>query len=66
MRNALRVTRLLLLMSESASIRRKAMRLFAAYPAVFAKLISIHAGEASPDALGAMDILDLGWRVLWA
>jgi flavin-dependent dehydrogenase len=66
MRNAARMTRLLLLMSSSATIRRKAMRLFAAHPGIFSKLISVHAGQASPDALGAAQILDLGWRALWA
>jgi flavin-dependent dehydrogenase len=66
MRNAARMTRLLLLMSASATIRRKAMRLFAAHPAVFSNLISIHAGQASFDALGTTQILDLGWRVLCA
>jgi flavin-dependent dehydrogenase len=66
MRNAARMTRLLLLMSASAAIRRKAMRLFAAHPAAFSNLISIHAGQAAPDALGAAEILDLGWRVLCA
>ncbi|MGD0957681.1 MAG: NAD(P)/FAD-dependent oxidoreductase [Candidatus Acidiferrales bacterium] len=59
------ITRLLLLMNASTAIRRKALRLFAARPEVFAKIISIHAGELAPDALGA-DILDLGWRILWA
>jgi menaquinone-9 beta-reductase len=66
MRNASRMTRLLLLMSASATIRRKALRLFAAHPNVFSRLMSLHAGEASPDALAATEILDLGWRVLWA
>ncbi len=66
MRNAARMTRLLLLMSSSAMIRRKAMRLFAAHPGIFSWLISVHAGQASPDALGAAQILDLGWRALWA
>ncbi len=66
MQNAARMTRLLLLMSASAVIRRKALRLFAARPAVFSNLISAHAGQAPPDALGAAEILDLGWRVLCA
>jgi menaquinone-9 beta-reductase len=66
MRGAARMTRLLLLMSASATIRRKAMRLFAAHPAVFSNLISIHAGQPSPDALRAAQILDLGWHLLWA
>ena len=66
MRNAARMTRLLLLMSASAPIRRKAMRLFASHPAVFSNLISVHSGQGAPDALDAARILDLGWRVLCA
>ncbi len=66
MRNATRMTRLLLWMSASAAIRRKAMRFFAAHPTAFSNLISIHAGQAASDALGAAEILDLGWRVLCA
>lgn len=66
MQNAARMTRFLLLMSVNAAIRRKTMRLFAARPAVFANLISVHAGQASPDALGAAQIIDLGWRALCA
>jgi menaquinone-9 beta-reductase len=66
MRNARRTTRLLLLMSSNSTLRRKALRFFAARPAIFAKLISVHAGQPSSDALDATQILDLGWRVLWA
>ena len=66
MRNATRMTRLLLLMSSSAAIRRRALRLFAEHPGVFAKLISVHAGQASADALAPSEILELGWRVLCA
>jgi len=66
MQSATRMTRLLLLMSASDTIRRKALRLFAAHPSVFSKLMSIHAGEAPPDALGTTEIANLGWRVLWA
>jgi len=65
MRNASRMTRLLLLMSASPAIRRKALRLFAAHPSVFSRLIAVHAGEATAEALGATEIFDLGWRVLW-
>jgi 2-polyprenyl-6-methoxyphenol hydroxylase-like FAD-dependent oxidoreductase len=66
MQTAARMTRLLLLMSASAAIRRKTLRLFASRPNMFSKLISVHAGQACPDMLGASEILDLGWRVLWA
>lgn len=66
MQSAVRMTRLLLLMSASAPIRRKALRFFVAHPAAFSNLISIHAGQASPDALGPGRILNLTWRVLCA
>jgi menaquinone-9 beta-reductase len=65
-RTPARMARLLLLMNASAAIRRKALRLFAARPAVFAKMISIHAGEVAPDSLGAAEMAHLGWSVLWA
>ena len=64
MRNATRMTRLLLLMNSSAVIRRKALRLFAIHPSVFSRLMSIHAGEAPGGALGPAQIVGLGWRVL--
>jgi flavin-dependent dehydrogenase len=66
MHSARRMTRLLLLMSASATIRRKALRLFAAHPSIFSKLMSIHAGEADERALGPAQIFGLSWRVLWA
>ena len=61
-----RVTRLLLAMSASRVIRRKALRLFAANTALFSKMISVHTGASSPDALNATVMLNLGWRVILA
>jgi menaquinone-9 beta-reductase len=63
---AFRITRLLLLMNSSVALRRRVLRLFTARPELFAKMISVHTGDASPDALNASAILNLGWRVLWA
>ena len=63
---AFRITRLLLLMNSSVTLRRKVLRLFAAHPGMFAKMISVHTGDSSADALKASAILNLGWRVLWA
>lgn len=63
---AFRITRLLLLMNSSVALRRKVLRLFAARPGLFAKMISVHTGDSTPDALKASAILNLGWRVLWA
>jgi menaquinone-9 beta-reductase len=65
-RTATRMTRLLLLMNSSATIRRKALRLFATRPALFAKMIAVHAGETPSGSLRAAGILSLGWRVLCA
>jgi flavin-dependent dehydrogenase len=63
---AFRITRLLLLMNSSVALRRKVLRLFATRPWLFAKMISVHTGDTSPDALNASAIVNLGWRVLWA
>jgi len=63
---AFRITRLLLLMNSSVALRRKVLRLFAAHPGLFARMISVHTGDSSPSTLKASAILNLGWRVLWA
>lgn len=65
-RTPARMARLLFLLSASAALRHKALRLFAARPALFARMIAIHAGEVAPDALDAAEIAHLGWRVLRA
>jgi menaquinone-9 beta-reductase len=65
-RAAMRMTQLLLSMNSSAALRRRVLRLFAARPSLFAKMISAHTDRSTPDALGASAILNLGWRVLWA
>jgi len=61
-----RLNRVLLLMSESAWMRRKVLRLFAESPGMFAALISLHTGQRAPEELKAGEVFDLGWRVLWA
>jgi len=61
-----RMTRLLLLMDQSAWIRRKTLRLFARKPGLFSKMMSQHLGDATQDDLKASEILDLGWQVLRA
>lgn len=65
-RTPVRMTRLLLAMNTSSALRRKVLRLFAARPALFANMISVHAAASNPGALGAADILNLGWRAIWA
>jgi flavin-dependent dehydrogenase len=60
------LNRLLLLMNQSAWIRRKALRLFADSPRLIAGLIALHTGQQGPEEIKARKLLDLGWRVLWA
>jgi len=61
-----RMTRLLLLLDRSAWLRKKALRLFAARPALFSGMIGVHTGERKPDTIRARELFDLGWRVLRA
>ncbi|MGH9573586.1 MAG: NAD(P)/FAD-dependent oxidoreductase [Candidatus Acidiferrales bacterium] len=65
-RTPMRITRLMLLMAHHAWIQKKTLRMFAAKPGFFSKMMSIHAGIADADALSAQDLFDLGWRVLRA
>jgi menaquinone-9 beta-reductase len=58
------MARLMLLMDRSSWIRRKALRLFAAQPGLFSKIISIHMGETPAEELSASAVFDLGWQVL--
>lgn len=61
-----RVTRLLLAMNANPSFRRKILRILAANPMIFAKVLSIHTGHTSFNAAEAAGILTVGWRALWA
>ena len=63
---AVRMTRLMLLLDRSAWLRRKALRLFERKPQVFAKVISVHTGQSSPENFKACEVIDLGWQVLCA
>jgi 2-polyprenyl-6-methoxyphenol hydroxylase-like FAD-dependent oxidoreductase len=62
---AIRVTRLLLVMNDSAWLRRKVLRLFAMRPNLFVQMISVHT-QPQPEPLKACEIVNLTWRVLWA
>jgi menaquinone-9 beta-reductase len=62
---AMRVTHLLMAMNDSVLLRRKVLRLFAARPSLFAKMISAHT-QSSREPLNACEIMNLTWRVLWA
>ena len=61
-----RLNRMLLLMSESAWMRRKVLRLFANSPGMFGALMLLHTGQRRAEELKAGEVLGLGWRVLWA
>jgi len=61
-----RLNRVLLMMSESAWVRRKVLRLFAESPGTFGAMMSFHTGQRAPEELKAREVFDLGWRVLWA
>jgi len=63
---ALRMARLLLLLDRQAWLRRKALRMFAANPNLFARMISSHANCPKPAPIRASEMLDLGWQVLRA
>lgn len=63
---AMRMARLMLWMDRSTWLRRKALRLFAAQPGLFAKIIAIHMGETPAEELNASAVFDLGWQVLRA
>ena len=63
---AIGMTRLLLLLDRSAFLRRKALRLFQANPAIFSRMISLHMGEDANESLSPRTMLDLGWQVLCA
>jgi glycine/D-amino acid oxidase-like deaminating enzyme len=60
------MSRLLRLMDRSAWIRRKALRLFVESPWMFSALMSQHTGQRGAEALRPRELVDLGWRVLWA
>lgn len=65
-RTAVHITRLMLLMADSSWVRKKTLRMFAAKPAFFSNMMSIHAGTNEADVLGIQELCGLGWRVLCA
>jgi hypothetical protein len=66
MQGPARMARLLLLLDRQAWLRRKALRMFAANPKLFARMISSHANYPKPAAIRASEMFDLGWQVLRA
>ena len=61
-----RMARLLLLLDRQAWLRRKALRMFAANPKLFGRMISSHANCPKPAPIRASEMFDLGWQVLRA
>src|SRR5256885_359687 len=57
--------RLLLLLDRYPRLRRRALGGLAADPALFARLVAVHLGQASPKLLAAVS-LRLGWQFLTA
>lgn len=58
------MSRLMLLMSESDWIRRRAMRLFQETPGLFSKLLAIHAETMPLSSVGMAEIAGFGWKFL--
>lgn len=57
------MSRLLLAMDSSSSLRRRAMRAFAIEPKLFSRMVAMHVGSLSPFDCAA-NALALGWRML--
>ena len=60
------MTRLMLLMEGSDTIRRRALRLFQETPGLFTRLLSIHSGALPLSSVGAGEMIQFGWRMLRA
>lgn len=60
----IRMSRLLLLMNASVPLRSTILRVFARYPALFSKMISLHIGQPLPASAAALEIDGIGWRAL--
>jgi flavin-dependent dehydrogenase len=60
------MARLMLLMDQNSWIRRRALRALASDPTLFARMLAIHPGAASPLEFGAQGTLSLGWHLLTA
>jgi flavin-dependent dehydrogenase len=60
------MARLMLLMEGNDWLRRRTLRLFQNKPELFSRLLSLHAGEAPLSSVGKGEIIDFGWKFLWA
>jgi flavin-dependent dehydrogenase len=59
------MARLLLLLDDEPKMRRRALRVLAAHPELFARLLAVHVGATSPAHFAATGAL-LGWRLALA
>jgi len=57
--------RMLLLLDREPKLRHRAMRVLAAHPDLFARLLAVHVGASSPRHFAATGAL-LGWRLIAA
>ena len=60
------MTRLMLLMERSDSIRRRSLRLLDQSPALFSRLLSVHAGALPLSSVGVGEIVEFGWKLMRA
>jgi menaquinone-9 beta-reductase len=60
------MTHLMLLMGGNDWIRRRTLRLFMRTPGILSRLMSIHAGAIPFSSVGVGEMVDLGWKLLWA
>jgi hypothetical protein len=60
------MARLMLLMEGSNWVRRRALRVFQNEPSLFAKLLSIHTGDAPVSSMRTREMADFGWNFLRA
>jgi flavin-dependent dehydrogenase len=58
--------RLLVLVGEHRRLRARVLAALASRPRIFARLLAVHAGAASPAEIGLDTIAALGWRILAA
>jgi menaquinone-9 beta-reductase len=66
MRRPHTMARLLLLMDQHPSIRRRVLHAFSSEPSVFSRLLAIHTGALSPSQFGLHGALAFGWGLMSA
>ncbi len=60
------MTRLMLMMDGNSWVRSRALRLFKCKPKLFSKLLAIHTGDVPLSSVGVGEMVDFGWRLVWA